>query len=435
MLRNPYPALSLMGAKLKSWMSFRSRAYGPFPMEIWTEVIAHLPDHDLLASSGVCQAFNVMCWKAHLHHNGVSNSCIAEGTIDIRSHSLTALRRSLYPPPIGRLSCTFDNPERTHGSELPDPSGTREVYATLLSDIMYSFIPNPAGGPPCLVHLDSLMVAEPLMKRRISVGHIKSLKYRRLSSGPIVIINLNDIGDLILGAAFAHEYSPSGGWLTHILPHITLPFLYSLDIQTAAIDPQVLSNFLTRHPNLISVSYRPRETDIPIPRVLINPPVSLPNLQTIGSNMHPLPLMDGVAPSAPTQVNVRCYPQGSELGNNTGMKSALQRIAERETDTAPKIDIWDWGLETPFDGELETEWGIVNTLENVHVVRVNAQMVSNARAILPWLALFLALTLVTFEHMCAILEDGDPIAIAEAFKAKAITVFNALPSRPNVVWL
>ncbi|KAJ7105842.1 hypothetical protein C8R44DRAFT_745497 [Mycena epipterygia] len=108
-----HPRLSLMAKKIKSWMRFSlcRPDYGGLPMEISTQIFDHPPDNNLLVTAAVSTAFNELSSEAHLFHNGVSHSSLREGTFVIESRVLAALQRSLFIPPIRRLSCTFSNPE------------------------------------------------------------------------------------------------------------------------------------------------------------------------------------------------------------------------------------------------------------------------------------------------------------------------------------
>ncbi|KAJ7105841.1 hypothetical protein C8R44DRAFT_745496 [Mycena epipterygia] len=155
-------------------------------------------------------------------------------------------------------------------------------------------------------------------------------------------------------------------------------FRYTVDISTAEIDPTALSNFLARHPNITSLSYEPEEDRIPT--VLINPPVTLPKLQSI------------------------CSPP----------------------------------IEQPSEKDLEHDWAMIKTPEHTHVICLDAFWVRNARAILPWLTLFPALTLAEFAPLHVYSQGSpapDPLPIIEAFKAEAVAAFSTLPWVPHVVIL
>ncbi|KAJ6542938.1 hypothetical protein B0H19DRAFT_1268131 [Mycena capillaripes] len=67
--------------------------------------------------------------------------------------------------------------------------------------------------------------------------------------------------------------------LTALLPHITVPALRYVHLNTTTIDPTVLAEFLLRHPSIVSFGYEPPNTHPNPP--LLNPPIAHPRLNHI----------------------------------------------------------------------------------------------------------------------------------------------------------
>ncbi|KAJ7616235.1 hypothetical protein DFH06DRAFT_1343462 [Mycena polygramma] len=86
----------------------RFRGLDELPMELWQQIITELDDDGLLATAGVCRAFNFECINQYLLTNGFSRVSVAAGSFDITSAlaPLAVLQRSLFIH-ITRLSCDF----------------------------------------------------------------------------------------------------------------------------------------------------------------------------------------------------------------------------------------------------------------------------------------------------------------------------------------
>ncbi|KAJ7149717.1 hypothetical protein C8R46DRAFT_1309660 [Mycena filopes] len=100
------------------------------------------------------------------------------------------------------------------------------------------------------------------------------------------------------------DHRLSGPDLNRILPHVTIPILFSLSLEAPNVDPAVLSDFITRHSSIDSMRYSPLQSGKEDVGLKIAPPPALPSLTEIHA-VHPdalVALMDNIYPTEPETV-------------------------------------------------------------------------------------------------------------------------------------
>ncbi|KAF7352135.1 hypothetical protein MVEN_01176600 [Mycena venus] len=151
---------------------------------------------------------------------------------------------------------------------------------------------------------------------------------------PIVAL---DLGGWSLGA----KNALTSVEITAILPHLTLPHLHTLLIETGDIEPATLGAFLSRHPKILSLAYEPSEILHRRSAALISPPIAHPGLTKISVTAwmeHFVSLLDAVAPSPLLSETLFPYNRDS-ASSVVALRSILRRIVARaESNFSLRID-------------------------------------------------------------------------------------------------
>ncbi|KAJ7078173.1 hypothetical protein B0H15DRAFT_954734 [Mycena belliarum] len=433
-------------------------SYGPFPLKIWTRVFEHMGSDakTILASAAVCRAFNDLSSTAYLTLDNPRRS-ISTGTYIISADTLPVLQRSLYTPPIRTITChfpslekrewpkhlqslrslatilrdatsieeldlTFEDPlfPRNESEELP-LSESATAYLSIIGMIIHLLLVKYPEEPAFLL-ADELYYwsLSPVLARRqaesrrarrsaikdlgtildrMRFPNLRNIRYQKLRSGRLCTINTAT--RLILSLETAHTSSIMPRLAPHQLADVmtasnfNLQAIHELNIRTTAIDPTILSNFLTRHPNIYSLTYDPVFGERDMRTDLIDPPVELGELFSISSNTHLPLLVRGIASSGPTRAGVRFYPRSNREGVGA-LKDALRVIAQHGTIYWLEINMNIIDIFPYTDGEITEEigagrWDVVKMLHNVSMVTLVPVLFDHAHNILPWLQLFPAL--------------------------------------------
>ncbi|KAJ7069385.1 hypothetical protein C8F01DRAFT_1245597 [Mycena amicta] len=119
--------------------------------------------------------------------------------------------------------------------------------------------------------------------------------------------------------------------LSMVLPYINLSLLHRLELQTDAIDPLVLSAFLSRHPKVQGLEYKSAAHTAVSGQLLCSPPPILPALTRIRCpDPAFLPLvLDSIAFSPQTSAVIFILSlRGESPAEQADFTAALQRIAD-----------------------------------------------------------------------------------------------------------
>ncbi|KAJ7746129.1 hypothetical protein DFH07DRAFT_832896 [Mycena maculata] len=302
-----------------------------------------------------------------------------------------------------------------------------QTQTMALQDGYPNILHHPSGNHESALYLVPMM-------RSVSLRPLKDLSGRTACT--LLIIDRDKIRSINLGPPRHPRSQPalSGVELTAILPHITLPVVTSVSINTSTIEPTVLGEFLLRLPGLKEIMVEEHESDtlpsppltlitvlarlppvlsqffrlrrlkeiiferhgphsdtLPcMPLALIIPPAHLPQVEIIGSrtSFHGLmALMDGVEPS-------KQYTMRFEFGRRRQIalqREFLQRIAKENT--ANHLDIEISFLSQEFEPE---DIRIVASLGCVTSVTVSCTPLQDAAVFPRWLEALPALTHVRF---------------------------------------
>ncbi|KAJ7088526.1 hypothetical protein B0H15DRAFT_949709 [Mycena belliarum] len=436
----------------------RKPHYGPFPLEIWFMVFEHMGSDvkTILASAAVCRAFNELSSIAYLTLENPRRS-ISAGTYTISADTLPVLQRSLYTPPIRTITCHFPSLEKrewhrhlqtlrslatilrdatsieeldltfedpffpgNESEELPlSESGT--AYLSIIRMIVHLLLVKYPEEPAFLLaHEIYYWSISPVLARRqahsrrtrrsaikdlgvildrMRFPNLRNIRYQKLRSGCLCTTNTADRRVLSLETAHTPSIIPrlTAHQLVDVITanNFKLEALHELNIRTTAIDPTILSNFLTRHPKISSLTYDPVHGEHDVRTDLIDPPVQMGELFSISSDAYLPLLVRGIASSGPTRAGVRFYSRSDREGVGA-LKDALRVIAQHGTIRWLEIEMNIIDTYTYTDGEITEEigagrWDVVKTLHNVSIITLAPMHFGRAHDILPWLQLFPAL--------------------------------------------
>ncbi|KAF7362898.1 hypothetical protein MVEN_00640400 [Mycena venus] len=274
----------------------------PLPVELWDIVLDLLTNDDLLQTGCVCRAWNELSLTIYMRRHNVTASTTS---INIPSFFLQALHIACAVPQIDTLRCTFPcygvlrrmrslravvskcshlttlsidwghDPFKAHYGVKCSP----EVLVAIFRNIL-RIMAKRTHGPVIVVANETILRFEvddiprwPLITRAApamyhGVGPVllqstkaESFYLNRLEE--VTVRSIRDGSDplerftLITFPTTSLNLRPTEKLtvadLSAILPHITLPWLYSLYIKTNAIDPVALSEFRDRHTRLRDV--------------------------------------------------------------------------------------------------------------------------------------------------------------------------------------
>ncbi|KAF7348996.1 hypothetical protein MVEN_01420700 [Mycena venus] len=249
----------------------------------------------------------------------------------------------------------------------------------------------------------------------ISICSIPSLS-GSFQSCTFIVFNSESAHSLYLGrtgtALAAHSISSPE--LTALLPHITLPALRDVHLNTTTIEPAVLADFLLRHPSIVSFAYDPPEAE-PRPSIL-SPPIAHPALACIRV-MHSsdvVAVLDSVGRSPALQDIAFRY-------DHNLPSAALRRIALQPRDTALQLTLGPPARRGALD---KAEIALAESLRCIVRITVDCASVSDARALLPWLNKLPELQRVEFRSARGIFRWGaerrDPHADTVRFLEDAM---------------
>ncbi|KAJ7679542.1 hypothetical protein DFH06DRAFT_1465578 [Mycena polygramma] len=239
-------------------------------------------------------------------------------------------------------------------------------------------------------------------------SYVQSVTVRRIQpfdarpSFTLVITNEGMIRDLHLGRQKSEPKIPrlSASQLNDVLPHLTLPDLYTVELHTGDIDPEIFSQFLMRHAkNLGILKYSDVDIDhLRSPRVLATPPAQLPELKNLSSDSAAglIRVIDAVHPIEEQRLHLSFPISRASKTQLTNHRLLLRKIAARTTKkTTLVITLRSSDTYQPHEEEAE----IVRSLLCVSSVMVSIQGEAVCtKGILPWLAPLPALEQVELVH-------------------------------------
>ncbi|KAJ7750605.1 hypothetical protein B0H16DRAFT_1842735 [Mycena metata] len=401
------------------------------PIELW-ECIFHelglLTGDTVWTLSATCRAFNQLCMSKYLTYRGVSPQSLASGNITIDSDLLAALQWAFCISALECLSCNFglyweredmlclqnivSRSSSIRKLELTfygDVSRRRsgKVVVNAFRDIMASMAER-VKGPTVFVRWQDIFTCRPQDIRgwKIHKFHFAgtTLRNRVLatvrSPRPLqATVRLHDGGSASvfpisgIRSAYISEI-PSittvpgqpqilhpGDELSVVLPHLTLPELTSITLNTDSTDSIVLSQFLARHKHIKSFEYyhfnRGADT-------IITHALALPHLNHIRSR-EPANLIHllNIFKASPNLTNF-----GFDFDRSTFEKIAAQNVLLQRL----KLHIKDIHLELhltvgdmlPLD---EHECTVVRSLTGVVSVEMDALSYVVIQDMFPWLRL------------------------------------------------
>jgi hypothetical protein len=190
--------------------------------------------------------------------------------------------------------------------------------------------------------------------------------------------------------------------LSVILPHITLPVLDRITLNTESIDPVVLSQFLSRHKTLSWLSFNGVSHKTPS-CLLITPTLALPNLHLIESSdpANFIRLLDAL--DASPELSIFRFPYDRSSPNSIAALNSLLRRLGRHTGTDIGLQLTlTTSQSRPLD---EAERAIASALACVRQVQMAVERREVALEMVPWLALLPGLHFVDF-GLCMV---GAPV--------------------------
>jgi hypothetical protein len=193
--------------------------------------------------------------------------------------------------------------------------------------------------------------------------------------------------------------SLSSAEISAVIPHLMLPHLESLNIETNSIDSAALGTFLMRHPKISKISYELRRSTFhfrhwgQIPP-LISPPMAPPGLENIFvMRMADLiPLLDGLSTSPLLSRITFPYIRNS-TSSVAMLKAILRRIA-----TWPVASLClCLCIEGRNTRALDTEEkALARALTALHRLEIECRSIESARTMFPFLARLPALRRLNF---------------------------------------
>ncbi|KAJ7120048.1 hypothetical protein C8R44DRAFT_877523 [Mycena epipterygia] len=243
------------------------------------------------------------------------------------------------------------------------------------------------------------------------ISSLYSVSVRSLASIPgslqsctLIIVNPQSADCLHLGRSSSpmSSHSLSSPELTVMLPHIILPALRRVHLDTTTMDPAALAEFLLRHPALVFLAYEPPDTDIR-PPLLLSSPIAHPGLASIRVTdpIHLIPLLDSVGHS-PALAEIAFRYARSSAGSAAKLTSALRRLGLHPRDTTLVLQLASTSKRV-LDAE---ERAVAQSLQRVSRVYVDCTSVADGRALLPWLDLLPAVRRVEFRSVRGIFRWG-----------------------------
>ncbi|KAJ7617172.1 hypothetical protein FB45DRAFT_1034466 [Roridomyces roridus] len=429
---NPYP-------NLKHLTVFkRARPHRILPSEVWDSILADLSDDFLLLAAGVCSTFNERCIVEYLHRHGVSRQ-------DLRSHSTLTLPADLLPvfalsvqtmPQAHTLVCTFlafhDVPRelrylqqfisradagqvqqldlRFDGNVL----GTNTPYSqqellTELEGVLKAIVGKTPGGPVAVLDGSDIHLVGP----RFSLASVKAdpttcrlvwehktrLLLRDITSIHCSVAGLGTSQPFTL-IVFNHQAEPTVRFgakfrtqqteLNALLPHINFPGALARVRIAALVNPAVLASFVTRHPT-IQFIHSELSSKLP-PRRLLTEPLALPSLTQIESkHVAHLPALMEAFGGAPLLETISLPIHRRTPGEVVVLTEALRGLATLPGgELRMSLCAWDIGRHA-WEPITEAEREVVESLDRITAVSIEADSVGDVMCQLPWLAMLPAL--------------------------------------------
>ncbi|KAJ7744589.1 hypothetical protein B0H16DRAFT_1857348 [Mycena metata] len=255
---------------------------------------------------------------------------------------------------------------------------------------------DPTGGISTLIRLhdsSSARISPITSLLSIRIHKIPSIT-SRAGFSTLIVWNEKDIRSIFLGRSDkspSYKYCIGGPDLSAVLPHLTLPALFWITLNTDDIDPVVLSEFLARQQKISDLQYEPTLTRNHAP--LVAAALSLPLLRTLHSqdpaNMIRLLAAVGASPGL-SRFKFRF--DRSTPDGITDLTLLLRRLAARTT------EILQLSLATSDERPLsDEEHAVASSLAVVRSVRMMIpDSAAQTRDLLSWLALLPQLRVVDF---------------------------------------
>ncbi|KAJ7098461.1 hypothetical protein C8R43DRAFT_251450 [Mycena crocata] len=218
-------------------------------------------------------------------------------------------------------------------------------------------------------------------------------------SSPLLILNPQFADALRLGPSGTSLalHSLTSLELTPILPHLVMPALTYLFVETKTVDPASLGKFIQHHSDLRWFLYGPPTADKhmrppPIP-ILGSYPISLPLLLSIAVTdpLQLISILDTLGHS-PCLYEFGFHFHQDTATSTSNLTSALRRIALHPRHTKLVLRLGTTSKRALADDER----AVAQSLHRVVRIDVECSSVSEARALLPWLDLLPALERVEF---------------------------------------
>ncbi|KAF8152762.1 hypothetical protein K438DRAFT_1987773 [Mycena galopus ATCC 62051] len=412
------------------------------PAELWDSIAQELPEVSLSRLAMTCRALNDRCMAIYLLRKGIPALSLASGNHSIRATLIEALQlvyehlrslRSLVAraQSLRQLELRFPGELSRCSTASPDLGLVpQEVLVNLFCDIVYSIahrasgtvvVVTPEGIHSCrpgdisrwklresyftrglsnyilcaytstTIHLRGGSSSKVFPLRSIRSAHI----YEIPSIGStLIVLNQASIASLVLGGSTTSQGCfITSTQLSAVLPHITLPELCSITLNTDRIDPADLSPFLARHEGISTLKFDAVSCEAPA-SPLLTPAVALPLLHTF-SSPHPaniIRLLDSLDTS-PSLSNIGFTYDRSSPDSIATLSTLFRRLGQRTQSVHLQL-VLTTSNSPPLNA---TERTIAGTLSCVRSVKVTGLQQATARVFLLWLALLPRLVMVDFE--------------------------------------
>ncbi|KAF7353352.1 hypothetical protein MSAN_01523600 [Mycena sanguinolenta] len=417
-------------------------------VELWDLVFSHLGNRSLLTVAGVCRGFNELAVALYLLRHGVSAVSIQEGKIWVPCDALLAILVSCRAPPLIHLGCIFSGSRvrkkllwlQNIVSTIPS---LREVHMeyppnffasdyhfmdrkselAALRNVLYAMCMK-GHGPIVVLHEQQLfrctaqevsgwqppqlsarpervLMGIPFDSLRVEPGSSVSVWSVPVMTAPFVqctiIVPDPQITTLKIGGLnWGMQGSLTSSEINAIFPHLTLPHLETLRIETGSIDPITLGAFLLRHPNILTLVYEP---DLEGTTTLISPAIAHPGLKNILVRWQAadlIPLLDSVAASPSLSEITFPYSRDS-APSLVALKSILRRICARTIQSRLSFHL---RIDGPNKRVLdEEEQSLARALRNVHRIEIECRSFESAGTMFPWLGLLPGLQTLEFRYI------------------------------------